>query len=83
MDQVTQQNAAMVEQSTAASRNLASETQQLQSLVGFFNVGSSGQVVRMAEKPARAPVRSAAPRRVAVAGSRRAPAPSGDDWTEF
>ena len=39
MDQVTQQNAAMVEESTAASRNLASETQALSNLVAFFTVG--------------------------------------------
>ena len=39
MDQVTQQNAAMVEESTAASRNLASETGELVRLVAFFRVG--------------------------------------------
>ena len=32
MDQVTQQNAAMVEESTAASRNLAAETTELTEL---------------------------------------------------
>jgi methyl-accepting chemotaxis protein len=41
MDQVTQKNAAMVEESTAASRNLASETTELSRLVGFFNVGEA------------------------------------------
>jgi len=39
MDQVTQQNAAMVEETTAASRSLASETQELQIQIGFFSVG--------------------------------------------
>ncbi|MFZ0269661.1 methyl-accepting chemotaxis protein [Caulobacter sp.] len=39
MDQVVQQNAAMVEQATAATHSLQSETAQLVSLVGRFKVG--------------------------------------------
>ncbi len=39
MDQVTQQNAAMVEQSTAASHALAQESQDLVKLVGRFHIG--------------------------------------------
>lgn len=44
MDQSTQQNAAMVEQSTAAAANLASETAKLRALVSRFrlNVESAG-----------------------------------------
>jgi methyl-accepting chemotaxis protein len=38
MDQVTQQNAAMVEESTAASHNLAEEARQLATLVSRFRV---------------------------------------------
>jgi methyl-accepting chemotaxis protein len=38
MDQVTQQNAAMVEESTAASYALAEETEQLSVLIGRFQV---------------------------------------------
>ena len=38
MDQGTQQNAAMVEESTAASRNLAEKTDELTRLVSFFKV---------------------------------------------
>ncbi len=41
MDQVTQQNAAMVEESTAASRSLSQETSQLSGLVGQFKIGRS------------------------------------------
>ena len=40
MDQVIQQNAAMVEQSTAASRALASEAEELERLIGRFQVGA-------------------------------------------
>ncbi|MCP3056184.1 methyl-accepting chemotaxis protein, partial [Aurantimonas sp. LRZ36] len=37
MDKVTQQNAAMVEQATAASQTLSNETEELATLVGRFN----------------------------------------------
>ncbi len=40
MDQVTQQNAAMVEQSTAASSSLASEAVRLRHLISQFQIGS-------------------------------------------
>jgi methyl-accepting chemotaxis protein len=39
MDQVTQQNAAMVEESTAASHSLAQEAEALTHLIGQFQVG--------------------------------------------
>jgi len=39
MDQVTQQNAAMVEQTTAASRHLAREAGELDRLIARFKVG--------------------------------------------
>jgi methyl-accepting chemotaxis protein len=41
MDQVTQQNAAMVEQTTAAGRTLADEAQDLGRLVGQFKVAAA------------------------------------------
>jgi methyl-accepting chemotaxis protein len=41
MDQVTQQNAAMVEQSTAASHALAKETDELAQLIAGFRLGST------------------------------------------
>ncbi|HEY0353996.1 MAG TPA: chemotaxis protein, partial [Enterovirga sp.] len=43
MDQVTQQNAAMVEQTTAASHSLANEAEQLSALVGRFKVDEEHQ----------------------------------------
>ena len=46
MDQTTQQNAAMVEQSTAASHALAQEARQLVQLVGRFNTGERGGELR-------------------------------------
>ncbi|MBX5016571.1 methyl-accepting chemotaxis protein [Rhizobium lentis] len=56
MDQGTQQNAAMVEQSTAASHNLATEAAALNSLLGQFRLTGTGGFA------AAAPIASAAPR---------------------
>ena len=42
MDQGTQQNAAMVEETTAAAHSLANEAEQLFQLLGQFNIGSGG-----------------------------------------
>jgi methyl-accepting chemotaxis protein len=44
MDQTTQQNAAMVEESTAASHGLAGEAEELARLVGRFSIGHVEQV---------------------------------------
>ena len=46
MDQMTQQNAAMVEQSTAASHALAQEAQELQRLVGRFRTAAAAEPAR-------------------------------------
>jgi methyl-accepting chemotaxis protein len=43
IDRMTQQNAAMVEQATAATRSLASEAQRLGDLVAQFRVSGEGQ----------------------------------------
>ncbi|WP_191558830.1 methyl-accepting chemotaxis protein [Brevundimonas aurantiaca] len=96
MDQVTQQNAAMVEQSTAASHSLAQEAQSLQASVARFKVGSAAQV---AAAPARAPApapASSAPAKPAHrmvqalktlgrggAAPAQQAAPAEDGWEEF
>ena len=41
MDEMTQQNAAMVEENTAAARSLAGEASQLVQLISFFKVAQS------------------------------------------
>ncbi len=94
MDQTTQQNAAMVEESTAASAALANEAQTLRSLISKFSFGdirvsaSPSVMLRQTAAAMAAPVRSAAPRaaaaqvRVARAGSSAAPA-AAEGWEEF
>ena len=43
MDQVTQQNAAMVEETTALTHSLSDETAQLMSLVQRFSLPGAGR----------------------------------------
>jgi len=52
MDQVTQQNAAMVEESTAASHALSQETVQLSRLIAQFQVGGGTAPVRRGRRAA-------------------------------
>ena len=65
MDQGTQQNAAMVEQQTAASHSLASEAESLNSLLRQFNLGApAGQATA-----GKAPAKVTAPNPVATAAT--------------
>jgi len=81
MDQVTQQNAAMVEESTAASHSLAQEADVLAASVARFRIGGA-----VAPAPSSAP--ASAPRTVAVlktlgrGGAARLQEVE-DDWQEF
>jgi methyl-accepting chemotaxis protein len=84
MDQVTQQNAAMVEQSTAASHSLAQEAEGLAESVARFRVGDEGSEGAPGRRPA-AKVLAAQHRassRAAVAALRKAQ-PDADGWEEF
>ena len=84
MDQVTQQNAAMVEQSTAASRVLADEAQELARLVARFRVTGGG--VQTATRTVGAPrAHQPAPRPVSRGATALATAAHADEdsWEEF
>ncbi len=81
MDKMTQQNAAMVEESTAAARSLAGEADELSTLVARFDTGGPAQLAMPPVKTQRR------------APPRRAPATRGnlalkvdaddEDWAEF
>ena len=79
MDQGTQQNAAMVEETTAASHALASEAVSLTSLLSHFRL-SSGNGGHAAYAPPRAaaptPVRAMSPVRANLDKARPAPSPA-------
>jgi len=94
MDKMTQQNAAMVEESTAAARSLASEADQLSQLVSRFRLDAAGVSSRASATAPTADnvVMPAFPSRATKAPP-TGPSVHGnlalneelddDDWTEF
>ncbi|SFG25216.1 methyl-accepting chemotaxis protein [Novosphingobium sp. CF614] len=96
MDRMTQQNAAMVEETTAAARNLAQQAEELAKLVKMFRLNGQPESPALTARPmpvAAAPTRSyqpparppAAPPRTAGALALKSE-PVGDpdsDWSEF
>jgi len=96
MDQVTQQNAAMVEQATAASRMLADETKELSKLVARFSISgvdtlqyaANNRAAERKAQPAPAPRRPAGPPpTIGATALKMQPAASphaaADEWEEF
>ncbi|CAN7153417.1 methyl-accepting chemotaxis protein [Rhizobium rhizogenes] len=90
MDQVTQQNAAMVEETTAASVTLNDEAQTLRALVARFSTSHGTQdnaaTLRATVQQMRAPAparRPAPPARRAQSQTQGANALARDDWEEF
>lgn len=95
MDRMTQQNAAMVEQSTAASRSLADEADELTGLVAEFRIGQRAKPIASPTAPAQIePIaRPKGTRRAAKAEPPAAPVSGNlalqpqvaldDDWSEF
>lgn len=78
LEQVTQQNAALVEQAAASSEAMNDQAQNLNGLIGFFDTGVSAQPAAYSSAPAR----RSAPQVSAPA----APMPAGKDedfWEEF
>jgi methyl-accepting chemotaxis protein len=89
MDQVTQQNAAMVEQATAASHSLAGEATELAKLVAQFQTGATAQP-HAARQPAPKPpaAKSRIPTHAPIGKFSHAPAKAvapakADNWGEF
>jgi methyl-accepting chemotaxis protein len=94
LDQMTQQNAALVEQSAAAATSLKDQAGKLAQVVGMFKLGSTStwlanhnakQASQAASAPARPAPRTPAATPVAVAAaSARPEGPAhGDDWETF
>ncbi|MDO8069829.1 MULTISPECIES: methyl-accepting chemotaxis protein [unclassified Janthinobacterium] len=95
MDEVTQQNAALVEEAAAASQSMQEQAGELAHVVGFFKTGnhvaSAPKLtpVRTAAAPAAAkiapPATRPAPARKAVAAApaRRSNASAESEWEEF
>jgi methyl-accepting chemotaxis protein len=90
MDQVTQQNAAMVEQSTAAARTLSKEADGLSALAGRFRLTGTDGPTRGAAKPPMSVTPAPKAARSTVVPLRKGPATasasaaaSAEGWEEF
>jgi hypothetical protein len=94
MDQVTQQNAALVEEAAAAAESMQNQAASLMQTVSVFKLDRSHSLqVSAPQAPAPrnpSPSRPAAPARqgasIKAVSSARKPAPAaatGDDWEEF
>ena len=97
MDQTTQQNAAMVEESNAASAALANEAAKLRALISQFSVTVSGtsqaSALRTTARAMAEPSRSAQARSMPQSAPARTSAPTlrsdgnaavaNDSWEEF
>ncbi|MDE1156851.1 MAG: PAS domain-containing methyl-accepting chemotaxis protein [Neorhizobium sp.] len=80
MDQATQKNAAMVEETTAASHSLASEAESLRGLLAQFDTGMSQEArPHMTRAAYAAPTSHVAPLRVAHANLKA----KSDGWEDF
>jgi methyl-accepting chemotaxis protein len=90
MDGMTQQNAALVEESAAATRAMHEQAQALAGLVELFRVQATSRPAP-APKPALPPARRAAPapatrpaaKPARTAAARKTPATVEADWEEF
>jgi len=97
LDQMTQQNAALVEEASAAAASMSEQAQRLSQVVAVFNVGSGAVAAPRAtpRAPATVPVKPAAVRpQVAKPAAKAAPARiaqakasvaagADDDWESF
>ena len=91
MDQVTQQNAALVEEASAASEAMQEQAAKLAQVVSVFKLDSS-RVSTVRAVPATQqrsvafaprPAKPAQPSRIAAARTGKAPAAAASDWEEF
>jgi methyl-accepting chemotaxis protein len=97
MDEMTQRNGALVEETSASAQALADQGRQLAELVGFFRTGAATAAAPrpVAAAPAASAPTSAAPKPAVAASKpvakpaqpapRPAPAPANadEDWQEF
>jgi methyl-accepting chemotaxis protein len=90
MDQVTQQNAALVEEAAAAAESMKDQAGSLDRTVSVFRLDASAEAAKPKPgKPAAAP-KEPAPRRAAklkavAGGGSRVPValPANEGWEEF
>ncbi|MET7141660.1 methyl-accepting chemotaxis protein [Xanthomonas sp. PPL139] len=94
MDETTQQNAALVEEATAAARSMEDQAGQLSQAVALFKldqqapaalrrVDAPRPALASAKRPAKMPAPQAVARRPAASAAATAAVAGGGDWQEF
>ncbi|MNN82110.1 Methyl-accepting chemotaxis protein III [compost metagenome] len=85
MDESTQQNAALVEEATAAARSMEDQAQQLTDAVAQFRLSDSlsTSLARAAASAAKPAPRARPALRAIPSAPARTPVTTGSDWQEF
>ncbi|MFN4160700.1 MAG: chemotaxis protein, partial [Stenotrophomonas sp.] len=93
MDETTQQNAALVEEATAAARAMEEQANQLADVVAIFRLDNqvaaavsavtSRVVVPAAARPRPTPAARPAPRPQPAPRAQRSATPDDGNWQEF
>ncbi len=85
MDEMTQQNSALVEESTAAARALSNQAGKLSELMAFFKLGNGSSKRRPAARPAQSKPARSMPVQAKPAARPEAVTAATDDsgWAEF
>jgi methyl-accepting chemotaxis protein len=84
IDRVTQENAAMAEETNAASQSLADDSAKLKSLIERFKIGEAPAVSNaLARGPAATPFRVKHARRFSSGNAALKETPADEGWEEF
>jgi len=81
MDEVTQQNAALVEEAAAAAESLQEQAQSLVRSVAVFRLAEGERGLRAVRREPTAPTER--PRRDGRTAAPRLPSSLDDEWHEF
>lgn len=85
MDEMTQQNAALVEEASAASEAMSEQASGMNRLIGFFKVGAYTASAPSQDSPSAEPIKSYQPQPNGnqAGGGNAASFSNDDDWEDF
>ncbi|MFC3050822.1 methyl-accepting chemotaxis protein [Kordiimonas pumila] len=85
MDEMTQQNSALVEETAASARSLEEQAEIMMERIGFFKIdeGGSFSPAPKAKAPVSAPIKAPAKTKPAAKAPAAASFDEDDDWAEF
>lgn len=83
MDEMTQQNAALVEEASAAGEALSDQARQLMSMMSFFSIENVARPGIRGPSEVRSPVAPVRTATVSATRPRRPAVNPGDEWEEF